>query len=213
MGIYRFSADWWQAKKGRNLNLLEKAWWSSLAGVLAAIVGNPPDLCLVRFQTDGSLPIEERRNYKNPVDAMIRIVKEEGLPVLWRGFVSTASRAVAMNIGMLAAYDELKERLLHFKGTKKETKMDRIICSMCAGVTCAGFSLPFDNAKTKLQKMKPLPDGTLPYKGMPDCLLKTISREGFLGLWIGFPIYYSRVGPHAVITLLVQDMLHSIGKH
>lgn len=37
------------------------------------------------------------------------------------------------------------------------------------GATIAGFfaaacSLPFDFVKTRIQKMEPLPDGTMPYK-------------------------------------------------
>jgi len=36
------------------------------------------------------------------------------------------------------------------------------------------MSLPFDNLKTKLQKMKAGPDGKYPYSGVPDCILKTV---------------------------------------
>lgn len=80
-------------------------------------------------------------------------------------------------------------------------------------MVCSFSSLPFDNLKTKLQKMKADAQGNLPYKGVPDCLAKTIAREGVIGLWVGFPVYYARVAPHAMIvsndinfqTLLVQD--------
>jgi solute carrier family 25 oxoglutarate transporter 11 len=51
--------------------------------------------------------------------------------------------------------------------------------------------------------MKPGPDGKLPYKGIVDVITKTVAREGVLGLWIGFPVYYTRVAPHAMISLLV----------
>lgn len=39
-----------------------------------------------------------------------------------------------------------------------------------AGAVAATMSLPFDNAKTKLQKMKAAPDGTLPYKNIVDAM-------------------------------------------
>jgi solute carrier family 25 oxoglutarate transporter 11 len=64
------------------------------------------------------------------------------------------------------------------------------------------MSLPFDNIKTKLQKMKVGADGLYPYKGVPDCFAKTVAREGFFGLWVGFPVYYSRVAPHAMIVII-----------
>ena len=65
------------------------------------------------------------------------------------------------------------------------------------GATIAGFfaaacSLPFDFVKTRIQKMEPLPDGTLPYKGPVDCALKTLREEGFLKFYTGFPPYCIR---------------------
>jgi hypothetical protein len=49
LGLYRYCADWHKATKGAELSFLEKGFWSSFSGVAAVIVGNPPDICLVRF--------------------------------------------------------------------------------------------------------------------------------------------------------------------
>ncbi len=65
------------------------------------------------------------------------------------------------------------------------------------------MSLPFDNAKTKMQKMKKGPDGTYPYKNIFDCLQKSVQREGFTGLWAGYPTFYIRIAPHVMITLVL----------
>jgi len=73
-----------------------------------------------------------------------------------------------------------------------------------AGVVCSFSSLPFDNIKTKLQKMKAGPDGSLPYTGVADCFKKSIAREGFLRLWAGIPVYYSRVAPYSMIVLFIN---------
>jgi len=60
--------------------------------------------------------------------------------------------------------------------------------------------------------MKPSlgPDGVLPYKGFFDCFAKSIQREGIVGLWVGLPTFYSRMAPHAMITVLLQDFFHDI---
>lgn len=79
--------------------------------------------------------------------------------------------------------------------------------SMISAVATSTASLPFDNIKTKLQKMKRLPDGTLPYSGFLDCVFKTAAREGVTGFWAGLPTYYFRVGPHSIITLLSSEYL------
>ena len=52
--------------------LLEKAGAGLAAGGLAAIVGSPADLSLIRMQSDSTLPAASRRNYKHVGDAMTR---------------------------------------------------------------------------------------------------------------------------------------------
>ena len=74
------------------------------------------------------------------------------------------------------------------------------------GATIAGFfaaacSLPFDFVKTRIQKMEPLPDGTMPYKGPVDCAMKTFSQEGFLKFYTGFPTYCVRYGPYTALEV------------
>lgn len=83
----------------------------------------------------------------------------------------------------------------------------RIIASLISGFLASFCSLPFDNAKTKLQKMKVLPDGTFPYKNIFDAMGKTITREGFTHLWVGYPTFYLRIAPHTCITLITQDII------
>ena len=56
-------------------------------------------------------------------------------------------------------------------------------------------SLPFDFIKTRLQKMTPNPDGTMPYKGPIDCAMQTLRNEGPLTFYTGFPTFLFRCGP------------------
>lgn len=70
------------------------------AGIIGSIVGNPADLALIRIQNDTALKPEERRNYKNVVDAFSRIVKEEGFFALWKGCTPTMVRAISINLGL-----------------------------------------------------------------------------------------------------------------
>ena len=79
------------------------------SGALASIIGTPFDVSLVRMQADGMKPAAERRGYTNVFNALMRISREEGVPNLWRGFEPTAFRAVAMNVGMMASFDQTKQ--------------------------------------------------------------------------------------------------------
>lgn len=186
---------------------MEKVGCSLLSGFLGSLVGNPSDLALVRAQADSYLPKEQRRNYKNVFDAFYRIIKEEGVTTLWRGSMPTICRAVSMNVGMMASYDEFKELFSSYLNMDQDSTKVRLISSAGSGVVCSFVSLPFDNVKTKLQKMNKLPSGLNPYDGVIDCLKKTIKREGVTGLWVGYPTYYLRVAPHAMTALLVLDFL------
>lgn len=84
------------------------------------------------------------------------------------------------------------------------------IASMVSAVATSCASLPFDNVKTKLQKQSKLPDGTYPYSGFFNCIVKTAANEGITGFWAGLPTYYFRVGPHSIITLIAADNLRRI---
>lgn len=87
---------------------------------MGALAGNPPDLALVRMQADNQLPVAERRNYKNVVDAFVRISREEGVLGLWRGATPTIIRACVLNLAMLSTYDHAKEYLLHHYYEKED---------------------------------------------------------------------------------------------
>jgi solute carrier family 25 oxoglutarate transporter 11 len=83
---------------------------------------------------------------------------------------------------------------------------------MVSGFLSSFVSLPFDNAKTKIQKMKKDPSGNFPYKNIFDAMSKTIVNEGVSKLWVGFPTFYFRIAPHVCITLITQDFLTDLAK-
>jgi len=195
---------------GKKPDLLTNAGYAVTAGFIASMIGNPADLVLVRFQSDSSLPEADRRGYKNVFDAFRRVVKEEGLYTLWRGASPTVGRAVSLTLGQMASFPEFKKLVNGARGlgAGEEDVLTRIVASSLAGVVCAAFSLPFDNLKTKLQKMKTGVDGSKPYSGLFDCFRKSVAREGVTGLWIGLPTYIIRIAPHSIISLLVLDYLN-----
>ena len=51
---------------------------AGLAGGIAGIVGNLAEVVLVRMCADGAKPSTERFNYRNAIDALIRIGRENG---------------------------------------------------------------------------------------------------------------------------------------
>ena len=83
-----------------------------VAGTGGALVGNPFDLAMVRMQADGKLPVEMRRGYRNGLDAIARIVREEGAGTLWRGCQATVARGAIITASQFAIYDQAKYELM-----------------------------------------------------------------------------------------------------
>lgn len=175
------------------------------AGGLAAVLGNPADLSLIRMQADSMLPEAERRGYSNVFSAFSSIIANEGVMGLFAGAGPTATRAMALNFGMLAFNTKAKDVLADL-GVAKGSSVQTFGASAIAGFFASFFSLPFDYVKTQVQKMKPDPvTGEMPFKGPIDCAMKQVKLGGPLRLWSGFPTYYVRIAPHAMITLIMQD--------
>ncbi|RSL53582.1 putative mitochondrial 2-oxoglutarate/malate carrier protein [Fusarium duplospermum] len=191
--------------EGRAVGFAERATAGLTAGGIAAMIGNPADLALIRMQSDGLKPLAERKNYKSVIDALGGIAKSEGIGALWAGAAPTVVRAMALNFGQLAFFSEAKAQLK--KHTDLSTQTQTLSASAIAGFFASFFSLPFDFVKTRLQKQSKGPDGKLPYRGMVDCFSKVAKQEGLGRFYRGFGTYYVRIAPHAMVTLIVADYL------
>ena len=124
-----------------------------------------------------------------------RTARTEGVTALWRGSLPLIARGAAMNLGMMACYDEVKEQVTKRMGSGMQTNL---ISSAAAGFMCALTSLPFDLMKSRMMNMSPDPTtGKLPYSGLVDCATKIVTKEGPLALWRGYLVYYTRCAPNA----------------
>lgn len=110
LGLHRSFSEKLQERHKGTIPFHEKVLAGFASGAIASIVGNPFDIALVRMQADGMKPVDQRRGYKNVFDAITRIIREEGPVKLWRGFEPTVMRAIAMNVGMMASYDQVCEQ-------------------------------------------------------------------------------------------------------
>ncbi|EGY16268.1 mitochondrial 2-oxoglutarate/malate carrier protein [Verticillium dahliae VdLs.17] len=184
-------------EQGRSIGFSERATAGLSAGAIAAMLGNPADLALIRMQSDGLKPLAERKNYKSVIDALSSIAKSEGVTALWSGAAPTVVRAMALNFGQLAFFSEAKSQLKQNAGSTLSPQAQTLAASAIAGFFASFFSLPFDFVKTRLQKQSRGADGKLPYKSMADCFVKVTKQEGILRFYRGFGTYYVRIAPHA----------------
>lgn len=155
-------------------------------------------MALIRRQAS----IANNKNaYSNTAVAFKNIIKEEGFLSLWRGINITIWRVCIINLGQLAGKDIISDYLKLYKMSKDAHNN---LTALAASFLTALISLPVDNIKVKLQKQ----DKTdTQYKGILDCLIQSIRKEGLPRLWVGLPIYFIRGTPHSFILLKTQILL------
>jgi solute carrier family 25 oxoglutarate transporter 11 len=192
-------------KPGKPLSFVENAGCALSAGGLAALVGNPADLALIRMQADSMKPAAEKMGYTSVMTTMGMIAKSDGVGGLMAGAGPTAARAMALNFGMLAFNASAKDALA---GAGVTGAPQVFGASAIAGFFASFFSLPFDFVKSQMQSQKPDPTtGELPFKSSIDCAMKILAEGGPLRFYAGFPTFYFRIAPHAMITLIAQDAI------
>ncbi|XWS71081.1 hypothetical protein CRYUN_Cryun03dG0106400 [Craigia yunnanensis] len=199
-----------EANDGKPLPLYQKALCGLTAGAIGASVGSPADLALIRMQADATLPAAQRRNYSNAFHALYRIVADEGVLALWKGAGPTVVRAMALNMGMLASYDQSVE---FFKDSLGFGEAATVIgASTVSGFFASACSLPFDYVKTQIQKMQPDAEGKYPYSGSLDCAMKTLKSGGPFKFYTGFPVYCVRIAPHVMMTWIFLNQIQKAEK-
>lgn len=95
----------------------------SMAGGIAGFLGNPAELIMVRMQADKAKPADsesrvapavftpglsadpilERFNYRNSIQGLARMTREEGIMSWARGIAPNTVRAILMNMSQLAS--------------------------------------------------------------------------------------------------------------
>eukprot|EP00958_Prasinococcus_capsulatus_P014743 scaffold1554_cov401-Prasinococcus_capsulatus_cf.AAC.19 len=203
---YDAMKDILQTPGEKNLPAYKKVIAGCSAGAIGATVGNPADLALVRMQADGKLPEHLRRNYRGISDVILRTVRQEGPLSLWRGCGPTVNRAMIVTTSQLATYDQAKELLINF-GADPHATSTHLTASITSGIVASCVSNPVDLAKTRLMSMQPLPDGSMPYKGMFDVMQKMVAEEvRTLPAWCILPLEGSGTNNGSPVSFRHHDV-------
>ena len=200
-----------EERAGKPLALWEKFICGIGAGGFGSFCACPIEVSLVRMQADGRLPAAERRGYTNVINALRRIGMEEGVLCYWRGATPTVTRAAVVAATQLGSYDQAKEIYHDSLGIPDGAKL-HLMSAITAGFIYSLVSLPLDTAKTRTQSQKPLPDGSLKYRGVVGTVARIAREEGPLSLWRGFTSYFLRGGGHTVGMFMFLEQYRKIAR-
>jgi solute carrier family 25 oxoglutarate transporter 11 len=164
LGIYQMLLERFRQPDGRPPGVIVNLLLGVVSGGLGSLFGTPAEVALIRMTLDGRLPPAERRNYANVFDALVRIVREEGVTKLWRGAIPTATRAMIVNAAQMPTYSQAKQALIS-SGLMQQGFPLHAISSLIAALVTTAVSLPVDIIKTRYQNMKVI-QGKPEYSGI-----------------------------------------------
>ena len=162
---------------------------TTTAGGLAAIVGCPADVALVRMQSQ-----TPRRNYKNVMHALSSIVKQEGVFALYRGVHPLVARGMLVTTGQFMTYAAIKQRLA------PNSPASHAVSGLAAGFVAAVLSTPADVIKSRMMNHY-----NITYASSTDCLKRTLKTEGVRGLYKGFVPAFARMAPQVTIMWVAYE--------
>jgi hypothetical protein len=140
-------------------------------GAIAGLITNPIDLVFARMQVDELYPERARRNYKHFLDGMYKAA-EEG--ALMRGAMANAFKLAAISSSMTSIFDWCKENSYYYLGPHWLTRFWATAAAVTLGTLT---SMPFDMIRVRMQTMRPLPNGMMPYINSLDCFYKIMKYE------------------------------------
>ncbi|KAI9491151.1 mitochondrial carrier domain-containing protein [Zychaea mexicana] len=175
---------------------------STTAGALGGACGTPGDIVNVRMQNDGQLPLVQRRNYKNAVDGLLRISREEGVSSLFRGLGPNVSRAILVTSAQCVSYDLFKDLLARHSPMKDGMSL-HFTASVLAGLAATTACSPADVVKTRIMSTS-AKDGKVSSLSVVAQMYRT---EGLRSFFKGWTPAFIRLGPQTIITFVVLEQL------
>lgn len=169
------------------------------AGMTEAVVIVPFELVKVRLQAK-----ENRAIYANTMDALAKILRNEGPLALYKGLESTVWRHAVWNSGYFGLIYTLQGMM-----PKAQSKTAKTMYDFTAGTIAGTFgtmlNTPFDVIKSRIQNQGAVV-GQIPKYNWTLPALGIIAREEGVGaLYKGFIPKVLRLGPGGGILLVVFD--------
>lgn len=181
--------------KYRTTSTIDRTWFSGLAAGLAAFIVTPFDLVLLRQQTDNQLATS--RGYSGLIDGLTK-ASSNNAKHLFTGASLNSLKFGVYAATMMSVYDLASEFWPRIQG---EFVFNKVLSITSATLFATFLSMPFDNIKTKLQHQD-----TRYYRNAADCFNKTLAREGFFGLYVGYWHYFARTTAACIsINFLIQQ--------
>ncbi|KAH9813604.1 mitochondrial FAD carrier protein [Melampsora americana] len=213
---------------GVKLSATEHLFASASSGVITAMMTNPIWVVKTRMFTT---QVRSPGAYRNVLDGLIRISREEGPRGLWKGSV-LALVGVSNGAIQFMTYEELKKWRQEVRRQKSGityasmgeddptalSNIEYVILSGAAKLLAIGITYPYQVVRSRLQSQMYLSSAsrvlestanlsTTHYYSIPHCITHTYRTEGFKAFYKGLGTNAVRVLPGTCVTFVVYENL------
>ncbi|GCE99419.1 mitochondrial oxaloacetate carrier protein [Zygosaccharomyces mellis] len=190
-----------------------------LAACVAVTVTNPIELVKTRMQLQGELSAKNQQVYKNPIQAMAIIFRNEGFVSLQKGLLAAYVYQIALNGSRLGLYEPSRgfvNRIFYpdEEPHKVQNPAINVFCGAAAGVFGAVLGSPLYMVKTRLQSYSAtvaIGEQTR-YSGVWDGLKTVYKKEGIKGLFRGIEAAMLRTGVGSAVQLPIYNVVKAFIK-
>jgi hypothetical protein len=192
-----------------------------LAETLACIIYVPVDVIKERLQVQHSSTSNSgssthtninNPNYRNSMDALRQIAKNEGLSGIYRGYGATLASFGPFSALYFVVYERLK-RFSRKPNDDHDLPFSSIVlCSCTAGAFASWLTSPLDMAKLRLQVQRgnvASEPTMVVYRGMVDCLATAYRHGGVAALFRGAGARVLHFAPGTTITMTCYETFRS----
>ncbi|KAL6238566.1 hypothetical protein BDW75DRAFT_201006 [Aspergillus navahoensis] len=175
------------------------------SGIIGAAAGSPFFLVKTRLQSFSPfLPVGTQHQYRNSFDGLRKIFASEGVGGLYRGVGAAMVRTGFGSSVQLPTYFFVKRRLVKHLGMEDGPAL-HLASSTASGFVVCCVMHPPDTIMSRMYNQT----GNL-YKGVFDCLAKTIRTEGLLAIYKGYFAHLARILPHTILTLSLAEQTNKL---
>lgn len=179
------------AKQQQRLGFAENFFISGGAAAISKTSAAPIERVKLLLQNQGELLKQGRldRSYSGVRDCVSRTLNNEGVLAFWRGNFASVVRYFPQQALNFAFKDEIQKKFKVGKNaSKKERFSKNILSGGCAGSLSLVFVQSIDYTRTRLGTDAKRAGGERQFSGIMDVYVKTIRKDGWLGLYRGFGI-------------------------
>ncbi|KAJ1863881.1 Mitochondrial dicarboxylate transporter [Coemansia sp. RSA 2703] len=176
-----------------------------LSGAAGGLIGNPAEILNVRMQNDRALPTHMRRNYRNALQGLSVMLREEGVRSLAIGVGPSVLRATMASASQFVSYDLFKRRMLD-AGLPDSTAV-HFAASFAAGLVATTVCSPADVVKSRTMaalRRSHVPAVTPSVWATCSTIYRTEGPRAFFKGWLPS---YVRLCPQLVITFVIYEKL------